>query len=464
MYSNEKGSGFNLLDLFVKIIFAAVFIFILVWLFPKVPNMTPFYSNVFRENIKYMQEAGESYFTTDKLPIKEGETNKITLAEMFDKKYVLPFVDENGNSCNQYDSYVSVTKTFSGYELKTNLVCNNETNYTIKVLGCNNYCEGSECSNNNSLAIEYQFKKLVSKSSTVYSCPSGYTRSGKSCTKSKVIDTKTAVVTKTETKTDVKDAKLMYDGGTKTLLSTIIRKNSDSVIKTYVDSLSKIVGGGTSTEKVCTTKYKSESYSCNCSTKYVGGVLKTSCNTCYKDVPYQSCENVTSTTGGGTCYREVPYQSCDYVTVTNPSTRVYYCPSYATGSEGSGSKLKCYYYRTVDNGYSYSCPSNANYSTGSNSSLKCYKVVNGVSYYKCTDSSYTLKGSKCYKTVTGTSTSLKCDSGYKLVGKVCKLYEKTKISATVSKTSKTYYQYKWSTSTSLSGWTSTGKTRTVSAN
>jgi hypothetical protein len=86
MYSNEKGSGFNLLDLFVKIIFAAVFIFILVWLFPKVPNMTPFYSNVFRENIKYMQEAGESYFTTDKLPIKEGETNKITLAEMFDKK------------------------------------------------------------------------------------------------------------------------------------------------------------------------------------------------------------------------------------------------------------------------------------------------------------------------------------------------------------------------------------------
>ena len=51
MYSNEK-KGFSLLDLIVKIIFAALFIFILVWLFQKkVPNMAPFYSNVFRENI-----------------------------------------------------------------------------------------------------------------------------------------------------------------------------------------------------------------------------------------------------------------------------------------------------------------------------------------------------------------------------------------------------------------------------
>ncbi|NLC48267.1 MAG: hypothetical protein GX758_02790, partial [Tenericutes bacterium] len=427
-------------------------------------------------------------------------------------------------SCNQYDSYVSITKTFNGYELKTNLVCNNETDYTIKVLGCNNFCEEKECTKTSAVITEYQFKKLVSKSSTVYSCPSGYTKSGKTCTKTKLVDSKTAVVTKTESKTDIKDATLMYDGGTKTLLSTISKKNADTVSKKYVDTLSKIVDGGTSTEKVCTTKYKteayscstsstekvcttkykkeaytcptstktekvcttkykSEAYSCNCSTKYVGGVLKTSCNTCYESVPYQSCENVTTQTGGGTCYKDVPYQSCENVTsttggtcyrdvayqscenvtTTNPGTKVYYCPSNATGSEGSGSNLKCYYYKTIDNGYSYSCPSNANYSTGSGSSLKCYKVVDGTSYYKCTDNSYTLKGSKCYKTILGTTTELKCDSGYKLEGKMCKLYEKVKVNATSSKSNKTYYEYKWSTQTSLSGWTSTGKTRTVEA-
>ena len=140
MYSNERRSGFSIADLLVKIIFAALFIFILIWLFEKkVPNMTPFYSNVFRENIKYMQEAGESYFTDDKMPKNIGESTKISLGEMFDKRLLLPFVDENGHSCNQYDSYVSVTKTDIGYELKTNLVCNNESNFTIKILGCHTY-------------------------------------------------------------------------------------------------------------------------------------------------------------------------------------------------------------------------------------------------------------------------------------------------------------------------------------
>ena len=43
MYSNERCSRFSLLDIVVKLIFAALFIFILVWLFQKnVPNMAPF--------------------------------------------------------------------------------------------------------------------------------------------------------------------------------------------------------------------------------------------------------------------------------------------------------------------------------------------------------------------------------------------------------------------------------------
>ena len=49
MYSNDK-KGFSILDIIVKMILFGLFIFILVWLFnKKVPNMAPFYSNVFRE-------------------------------------------------------------------------------------------------------------------------------------------------------------------------------------------------------------------------------------------------------------------------------------------------------------------------------------------------------------------------------------------------------------------------------
>ena len=95
MYSNDKRNGFSILDIIVKIILFGLFIFILVWLFnKKVPNMTPFYSNVFRENIKYMQEAGESYFTDDKMPKEIGGEVKMTLSEMIEKKIILPFVDK----------------------------------------------------------------------------------------------------------------------------------------------------------------------------------------------------------------------------------------------------------------------------------------------------------------------------------------------------------------------------------
>ena len=72
--------------------------------------MPPFYSNVFRENIKYMQEAGEGYFTTDKLPTTEGESVKLTLAEMENMNIILPFVDKDGKECDKEASYVSITK------------------------------------------------------------------------------------------------------------------------------------------------------------------------------------------------------------------------------------------------------------------------------------------------------------------------------------------------------------------
>ena len=519
MYSNERNSGFSVLDLLVKIIFAALFIFILVWLFQKkVPNMAPFYSNVFRENIKYMQEAGEAYFTDEKMPQEVGGTSKITLSEMFDKKLILPFVDEDGNSCNQYDSYVSITKTELGYELKTNLVCNNESDYTIKILGCHTYCETGNCIPTEKKCTteeitKFQYKKLVSKTSTKYSCPSGYKRSGKYCYKTVVVDTESAEKTKVSKKTLTMTAKLVVEEGTKTRLSTIKTELADSTKKVYVDAIKTTTSGSTTTEKEaysctktktekeaytctktktekvaydctktktekqCTTTNKKEYYSCNCTTKYVGGVLKETCDTCYKTVPVQTCKDVqkeyTDTcyreeqkTYNDTCYRdkEVKYTDTCYrdKEVTTPGKTTYSCPAIATHSTGSGSSLKCYYYETVDNGYAYSCPSNANYSTGSGSNLKCYKVTSGDYYYTCSDKSYTLGSDNvCRKTVYGSYTEYECDKGYELDGKVCKKYDTKKIKATAKKTTSKSYTYKWSTKSSLSGWTKTGKIKIV---
>lgn len=536
MYSNERGYRFSIVDIIVKLIFAALFIFILIWLFEKnVPNMKPFYSNVFRENIKYMQEAGESYFTDDNLPKEIGDTNRISLADMFDKKLVLPFVDEDGNSCNQYDSYVSVTKTDNGYELKTNLVCNKESNYTVKILGCHNYCKDALCSKTCSIEqiTEYKYKKLSNV--TTYKCPNGYKKSGKYCVKSKLVDSKSANKTTTTTRVITVDATKVIDSGTKKLLETIKVKNNDSYEKVYINPIKETTSGTTTTTKVyidpikstsngstttvkeayscqktktvresynctkyktetqCTTKYKQESYKCECSTVIVGGVSQTRCNTCYKSVPYQSCSDVNKAYTD-TCYRDVTQTYTDTCyrdkTVTTPGTTTYRCPSNAEGSEGSGANLKCYYYKStttpgtttyrcpsnadgsygsgsnlkcyylekVSGGYSYKCPSNSNYSTGSGSNLKCYYVTNGSYHYTC-EKGYKLDGKYCKKTVNETSTVKKCDSGYKLEGDKCNKYSTTKINATKKTSKKTVY--KWSKSESLSGWTKTGETRTV---
>ena len=490
MYSNDRKTGFSVLDLLVKIIFAALFVFLLIWLFKKnAPNMTAFYSNVFRENIKYMQEAGESYFTDERMPKEVGQTEKISLSDMYDKKLILPFVDEDGNSCNQYDSYVSITKQEGYYELKTNLVCNKESDYTIKVLGCYTYCEDNKCSKTcrKEQIVEYQFKKLTTKTNTTYSCPSGYKRDGKYCYRTVLVNTESAEKVKTTTKTETINAKITIISGSKTRIPTIITEEPNITEKVYVEPVVKTTDGKketvyvnpnkkwvpaqTKTEKLCTTTYKKQTYSCNCTTyRDSDGRSHTTCNTCTKTIPVETCEDKTVTVSEGYYSYSCPSNAtnhsgsgsslkCWYYKTTAGS-KTYSCPSNATNHSGSGSNLECWYVKTTPGKKNYKCSSESNYSEGSGSSLKCYKVTDGSFNYSC-PSGYTLKGTKCTKTITGTFTELKCDKGYKLEGKVCKKYESEKVKATVKKTTKKGYTYKWSRKSSLSGWTKTGKTRVV---
>ena len=537
MYSNEK-KGFSILDIIVKIILFGLFIFILVWLFnKKVPNMAPFYSNVFRENIKYMQEAGENYFTDDKMPKEVGQQVKMTLSQMIDAKLIIPFVDEDGNSCDIYNSYVTITKQEDeSYILKTNLKCNKEEDYTIKILGCHTYCKDKTCEKKcyKEQLTSYQYKKQVTNTTTKYSCKNGYSLNGKYCYKTVVSDTYDAKVTVTDTKTYTEDALTKVTGGSKTELDVIVEANKsyvDRISKTNKEYTNKITGTKkeytdaktnttsstskvytnaivtkTEDKKTCTQSGYTESYSCNCTGSWSGGQYHTVCSTCTRYVPTESCtttpgkttyscpsgykeegsgsslkcyKNVTSTNttytcpsgykeeGSGSslkCYKNVTTYSCPsgykeegsgsslkcYKNVTT-----YSCPS-GYISEGSGSSLKCYTVKKT-----YSCPKEANVKVGSGSSLKCYKVVDGTISYYCKDSSYTLNGTKCTKTVKEETIKYECKEGYKLEGTVCKKYTTDKVKADSKKVTNKSYKYTWSTNPSLSGWTKTGKTKTV---
>ena len=483
MYSNDNKNGFSILDLIVKIIFAGLFIFILVWLFQKkVPNMKPFYSNVFRENIRYMQEAGESYFTDDKMPTEVGENKKIALREMIDQKLIIPFVDEDGNECNADESYVGVTKLDEGYELKTNLVCPKESNYTVKLLGCHTYCLNGVCKPEPAKEEtekvctvpkikQYQFKKLISKSSSTYSCDSGYTLKGSICYKEVITDTKNAEQTTTSTRIDKVPAVPTVISGTKeelkvitstktdtadytkTQLTTQTKTNTENVgatktsltvVKNTTPSTTKKTPYDCSTtERRCSTTYQTYTYSCNC-TSSVGptGKTITSCSTCTGSTPVESCSNVNVPK---TCYKEE----------TVPGTTTYSCPSGTEEKSGSGSSLKCYKYTcpsgTTPSGSgsslkcyktttSYTCPSGTTVQEGSGANLKCYKTTCPSGYtasgsgasLKCTKTTTTYscpaeanvkEGSgaslKCYKVTDGKVTYKCADSSYKLEGAYC---------------------------------------------
>ena len=108
-------------------------------------KLSPLYDRIFGDNIVNMKNTAKDYFTTARMPKNEGDTVKLTLGEMIEKKLITPIKDKNGKMCDTEKSYVEVTKVGDEYKMKVNLSCDGEEDYTITYLGCYNYCKGDIC-------------------------------------------------------------------------------------------------------------------------------------------------------------------------------------------------------------------------------------------------------------------------------------------------------------------------------
>lgn len=499
MYSSEKNPGINWKDLIVKAIFFVIFILILMWLFPKVPNMTAFYSNVFRENISYMQDAAKSYYTNERLPKNVGDMAEMTLQDMIDKNLIIPFVDKDGNPCDTYESYVQVTKeSTEEYSLKINLVCDTESSYIIEPLGCYDYCESGKCDVEEvaQTAIEYQFRQAYTTNKTTYTCPSGYTLSGTTCYKN-LVDSKVDATANYKTtdvvvdalknttgsylvyadpKVDVNSSYTCPSGYTKDgntcYKSVSATAKSETVSYTcpsgYTRSGSKCIK--TTVSKVDATKTTNKvhkygpystapsGYMCSTSTQYVctsssncPGYVTIYTN-CYKNQTTYTCPS--GYTLSGTKCTKTTTSTINATINTKPAT--YTCP------DGYTLKGKlCYVYTSadIDYDYTYTCPSGY-IKSGSGSSTQCYQYIKGTTNYYCANAGYSLINTKCYGTEK-TFTGYTCPSGYILDGSTCFKKNTTTVAATKKTNKVTGYNYKWSRSESLEGWERTGKTRTV---
>ena len=158
---NERKDSFSIKTVILQFLFVALFIFLLIWLFPtknyvnnldnsETTDLSVFYDRIFNENVIAMKDAAKSYYTTSRLPQNVGDKVSMTLGEMLEKKIILPFVDSNGEQCSLTDSYVEVTKYDEEYVMKVNLKCSEQENYLLVYMGCYDYCSTTICEKNES--------------------------------------------------------------------------------------------------------------------------------------------------------------------------------------------------------------------------------------------------------------------------------------------------------------------------
>ena len=184
MYT-ESRNNFKIRNVILQFLFIALLVFILMWLFPtkgdlkkakgtsgktttvESTDMSILYDRIFNENLLSMKESAQSYFTTERLPQKVGDSVQLTLREMLDKKIILPFKDKNGKQCDLDESYVKITKHENEFVMKVNLKCGSEENYLLTYMGCYDYCSQTICEKKGYVGKVY---KVTKTKTTKYYC------------------------------------------------------------------------------------------------------------------------------------------------------------------------------------------------------------------------------------------------------------------------------------------------------
>ncbi len=138
--TNEGGTGAFIRDLVIKLIFVAILILLILWLYPK-PDMKPYYDRFFTENINLMKDTAKAYYTNERLPKEVDDKVTMKLSEMVNKHLILNLTDKNGDFCDTKNSYVEVTKLKTEYAMKVFLSCGDEYDYIIEYIGCTTVCE-----------------------------------------------------------------------------------------------------------------------------------------------------------------------------------------------------------------------------------------------------------------------------------------------------------------------------------
>ena len=414
---------------------------------------------VFNDNLTTIKEAAISYFTNERLPQTVGDSVKISLKDMQDKKLVLNVRDASGKTCSVTDSYVEVTKEENEYVMKIFLSCSDLEDYILVHLGCYDYCDSNICEKKEEPVkeYEYEYKKVTGCTMGDWSAWGEWKKTREKTSTYKKEDIKVETTTKEVDETIDATVKVTY--------------NCDNY-PGYTLSGDKCINETTVTTTVPATPSE---YSYNCD-KYPGYTLVG--KKCVKETQNKVEIAATKVPGKYYCpsseYTLVGTKCEKYVTKTDTINATAKC---ASGYKLDGTVCKkttsktdtiaataVYSTRTVPQKWTcykdecttktvFSCPGNGK-PCGDYPQTSCEKVKTVckgskqekyISSYKCS-TGYDLGEDKygnkiCTKVITTTDTKnpeYTCPSDYKLNGKKCNKSYQEKVTTDASKYADTY--------------------------
>ena len=490
--STKNNTRYSARDLVLVFLFIALFLSILVWLFPTKEFLKDLdfggnnsqveenqgndnnqflglNSMLYNQNLTQMKEAAILYFTTPRLPQNIGDTKKLTLGEMLDMHLVTNIVDMSGNTCDRDASYVLLTKVEDEYTLKVNLKCGDTEEYIIVYIGCYSYCEGPVCqSRTKEVVSSSPAVKRVSKSA--YECEY---RLGGRWTKWSNWSAWQKEKPKASSSLQVEKKVIVKGGKTETIAAG--QKKEYSCASGYVLDGKKCIKtqnavrtATKTTTTTCPTGYIIKDGQCSKTVKYTRTATKTTTYTCPSGYSYKNgtCKqtikytrNASKTTtkscpsgyviSGSSCIRQVKKtQGATKTTISGGTVRETFTSPQGgsnftlvktyTGKDCSdGCRVITYYVYDIKkpDTVKYSCPS----SGWSLSGTTCTKIETSTKELSVTTSyscpaGYTKDGSKCYRYETTTkspsvNTAYSCPAGYTKDGSKCYRTETTTTTA-----------------------------------
>lgn len=140
---DEDEKKINWISLFIKVAVVVVLIIMFVWLISLLGKRNK--NNNTSEKINLIKEAGEKYFTEERLPELNVLSKKVTLNELYNEKLLDTIKDKKGKACNGNKSYIVLTRYNDSYNMEIYLKCSRTEEKVTIVMRQYKYCKYTIC-------------------------------------------------------------------------------------------------------------------------------------------------------------------------------------------------------------------------------------------------------------------------------------------------------------------------------